>query len=127
MPATGVIVVNKPFAARQTFSGLNTYTGSTQVSVGNSRPASPSRAARRFGTNSAVVMGTTGGTLNLAGFKTTIGSITGGSGANGNVTLGWATLTVGGRQHQPRRLCRHHLRQRRNYQGRHRHPDPLRD
>ena len=50
-----------------------------------------------FGKNSAVTLANaTSALLNIAGFSTQIGSLTGGGATGGNVTLGSATLTIGG-------------------------------
>ncbi len=102
---TGTILLNKSGAATQTFSGLNTYTGSTSVAgtalVTGTLAAgiAQSGASGAFGNNSAVTMGTNG-ILNLANFNESIGSLTG-SATTGSVTLGTATLTVGGNNTSP--------------------------
>ena len=96
---SGTIKVNKSGAAAQTFSGLNTYTGSTTVTGGTlTAGIAQVGASGAFGNNSAVVMGANG-ILNLASFNESIGSLTGSS--SGNVTLGTATLTVGGDNTSP--------------------------
>ena len=93
---TGKIIVTKNSTAGQTFSGLNTYSGGTQVTGGTlSAGIGEFGTAGAFGTNAPVTLGTTGGTLDLAGFNETVGSLTGGLGAFGNVTLGAGTLTLG--------------------------------
>lgn len=89
----------KTGSAAATLSGANTYTGGTTVSAGvlTAGVASIANTSGAFGNNSAVTMAdTAGAALNLAGFNTHIGSITGGGSVGGNVTLGAATLTVGG-------------------------------
>jgi len=77
----------------QTMSGTNTYTGATTVSGGTLRAGS----TRAFGSNSAVSLANvSGATLDLANFNNSIGSLAGGGSTGGNVTLGSATLTLGG-------------------------------
>ena len=80
------------------FSGTNTYTGTTSVNDGILQAGSN----QAFGVNSAVTLGNVAGaTLDLAGFSNSIGSLTGGGGNGGNVTLVAATLTVGGDNTSP--------------------------
>ncbi len=76
-----------------TFSGTgNTYTGPTQVS-GTTLKAG---AANAFGTDSAVTLVNVANTnLDITGFNTAIGSLSGGGTTGGNVQLGGNTLTVG--------------------------------
>ena len=82
----------------QTLSGTNTYTGSTTVGGGTLKAGS----TQAFGVNSAVIMTDTASTvLDTTGFNNTIGSLTGGGGTGGNVTLGAATLTIGGDNTSP--------------------------
>jgi fibronectin-binding autotransporter adhesin len=78
-------------------SALNTYNGATTVNAGVlTAGIAQSGSAGAFGTNSAVVLANTAGVaLNLNNFNETIGSLTGGGAAGGNVTLGSAVLTVG--------------------------------
>ncbi|WP_395737791.1 autotransporter-associated beta strand repeat-containing protein [Prosthecobacter sp.] len=76
-----------------TLSGANTYTGATTVNGGTLKAGSTSA----FGSGSAVTLANTAGvTLDITGFNTTVGSLSGGGAAGGNVTLGAATLTTGG-------------------------------
>ncbi|HEY9250264.1 MAG TPA: autotransporter-associated beta strand repeat-containing protein, partial [Rariglobus sp.] len=71
-------------------SGVNTYTGSTNVTSGKLQAGSTSA----FGVNSAVTIGSlSSAVLDLNGFSNTIGSL---SGTGGAVTLGSATITTGG-------------------------------
>jgi autotransporter-associated beta strand protein len=71
----------------------STYTGPTVVNLGTLR----SGVANAFGNNSAVTLANVAGTvLDITGFNTAIGSLSGGGTTGGNVTLGAATLTVGG-------------------------------
>ncbi|WP_185879101.1 autotransporter-associated beta strand repeat-containing protein [Variovorax sp. MHTC-1] len=77
-------------------SGTNTYTGPTVIQ-GGTLQAGAAAGERAFGTLSAVTLAdAAGATLNLDGFNQTIGSLSGGGAAGGNVTLGSATLTTGG-------------------------------
>lgn len=89
----GTVVVNQ----------ANTYTGTTTVSLGTltAGVVSVTNVSGAFGLNSPVVMANAAGTLNLAGFNTQIGSLSGGGPGLGNVTLGSATLTVGGDNTSP--------------------------
>ncbi|MFC5610357.1 autotransporter outer membrane beta-barrel domain-containing protein [Variovorax soli] len=77
-------------------SGTNTYTGATNIQ-GGTLQAGAAAGGRAFGTLSAVTLAdVAGATLDLNGFSQTIGSLSGGGAAGGNVTLGSATLTTGG-------------------------------
>ncbi|MCX5678636.1 MAG: autotransporter-associated beta strand repeat-containing protein [Candidatus Omnitrophica bacterium] len=87
-----------------TLSGANTYTGATTVNAGTLKAgvASVANTSGAFGKNSAVTMADVASAiLDITGFNTQIGSITGGGAAGGNVTLGAATLTVGGDNTSP--------------------------
>ena len=87
-----------------TLSGANTYTGATTVSQGTLKAgvASVANTSGAFGNNSAVTLANTAGaTLDITGFNTQIGSLTGGGATGGNVTLGAATLSVGGDNTSP--------------------------
>ncbi|MCX5653800.1 MAG: autotransporter-associated beta strand repeat-containing protein [Planctomycetota bacterium] len=82
-----------------TLSGANTYTGPTTVNAGTLQAgiASVANTSGAFGNNSAVTLANTAGvSIDLNGFDTQIGSLTGGGAAGGNVALGAKTLTVGG-------------------------------
>ncbi|MEZ0256301.1 MAG: beta strand repeat-containing protein, partial [Chthoniobacter sp.] len=71
----------------------STYTGPTQINVGTLKAG----VVNAFGTNSAIVFSNTAGTvLDITGFNTAVGSLSGGGTTSGNVTLGAATLTTGG-------------------------------
>ena len=84
-------------------SGANTYTGNTTVTAGTLKAGGASaNSSGAFGHNSAVTMANAASTnLDITGYNTQIGSITGGGAAGGNVTLGAATLTVGGDNSSP--------------------------
>ena len=87
-----------------TLSGLNTYGGATTVNGGTLKAgvASVANTSGAFGNNSAVTLANTAGVvLDITGFNTQIGSLTGGGATGGNVTLGAATLTVGGDNTSP--------------------------
>lgn len=74
-------------------SGTNTYTGDTTVTTGKLQAGSTSA----FGVNSAVSLANASAALlDLNGFNNAIGSLAGGGANGGNITLGAATLTVGG-------------------------------
>lgn len=76
-----------------TLSGANTYTGATTVNGGSLKAGSTSA----FGSSSAVILANAAGvSLDITGFNNTIGSLSGGGAAGGNVSLGAATLTTGG-------------------------------
>ena len=73
--------------------------GGTYVSAGTLAAGviSVANTSGAFGNNSAVTLANAAGVvLNITGFNTQIGSLTGGGPLGGNVTLGAATLTVGG-------------------------------
>lgn len=101
---TGTGTVTKDGAGTVTFSGANTYTGATTVNAGTLKAgvASVANVSGAFGNNSAVSLANVAGaTLDITGFNTQIGSLTGGGATGGNVTLGAATLTVGGDNSSP--------------------------
>jgi autotransporter-associated beta strand protein len=71
----------------------STYTGPTIINLGTLKAG----VANAFGNNSAVTLANVAGTvLDITGFNTAIGSLSGGGTIGGNVTLGAATLTLGG-------------------------------
>ena len=87
-----------------TAAGANTYTGATTINGGTLKAgvASVANTSGDFGNNSAVTLANTAGVvLDITGFNTQIGSLTGGGATGGNVTLGAATLTVGGDNTSP--------------------------
>jgi autotransporter-associated beta strand protein len=82
----------------------NTYTGPTVINGGAvvAGVASVAGVSGAVGNNSAVSLANVAGaTLNLNGFATQIGSLTGGGTTGGNVTNGGAALTVGGDDTSP--------------------------
>ncbi|MCW1922267.1 autotransporter-associated beta strand repeat-containing protein [Luteolibacter arcticus] len=86
------------------FSGLNTYTGATSVTRGILRAGISSVAGSggAFGNESAVSLANAASTgLDLNGFDTLVGSLTGGGTVGGGITLGAATLTTGGDNSSP--------------------------
>lgn len=100
----GVVSVSKVLANTWTLSGANTYTGATTVNLGTLQAgvASVANVSGAFGNNSAITMANVASTnLNITGFNTQIGSLTGGGTTGGNVVLGAATLTVGGNNTSP--------------------------
>ena len=87
-----------------TLSGSNSYTGTTVVSAGvlAAGVTSVGGVSGAFGNNSAVTLvNVAGAVLNITGFDTQIGSLTGGGTTGGNVILGAATLKVGGDNSTP--------------------------
>ena len=84
-------------AAVLTLSGPSTYTGATMVTSGTLRAGitSIADASGAFGEDSVMIMAdSANAALDLAGFDTQIGSLTGGGMNGGNVTLGSATLAL---------------------------------
>ena len=95
-------------AGNHTFSGTNTYTGPTTVTVGTLKAgrASMANVSGAFGLNSAVSMANAAAAiLDLNSFDTQIGSLTGGGTTGGNVINSHAsiaaTLIVGGNNTSP--------------------------
>ena len=88
----------------QTLGGANTYTGATTVNGGvlKAGVASVANTSGPFGNNSAVTIANVAGAgIDITGFNTQIGSLTGGGTTGGNVTLGAAILSVGGDNTNP--------------------------
>ena len=71
-------------------SGANTYTGTTTINAGTLTASGGNAIAD---TSAVTLANVAGATLNLANNET-IGNLSGGGAANGNVTLGSNTLTV---------------------------------
>jgi autotransporter-associated beta strand protein len=89
----------KTGSANLTNSAANIYSGPTVINGGQlvAGIASTANVSGALGVNSAVTLANNAGAaLNLNGFGTQIGSLTGGGTTGGNVILGSATLTVGG-------------------------------
>ena len=90
-------------AAVLTLTGPSTYTGGTTVTAGTLKAGIVSDAdTGAFGWNSAVTMSDAADAiLDITGFDTQIGSLTGGGANGGHVILGSATLTLGGDHTSP--------------------------
>jgi len=87
-----------------TASGASTYTAPTTVTSGTLKAgvASVANVSGPFGNNSPVTMGTAAtAVMDITGYNTQIGSLTGGGTSGGSVTLGAATLSVGGDNTSP--------------------------
>jgi autotransporter-associated beta strand protein len=80
-------------SAVQTLSGVNTFTGTATIAAGTLRLAGGAALAD---TVAVVLANAAGAILDLNGSDETIGSLAGGGGAGGAVTLGAGTLTTGG-------------------------------
>jgi autotransporter-associated beta strand protein len=103
---TGGLIVEQEAGAASTLTltGVNTYTGPTTVNLGilKAGVASVADTSGAFGNNSAVTLANAAGaSMNITGINTQIGSLSGGGTNGGNVTLGSATLTVGGDSTNP--------------------------
>jgi fibronectin-binding autotransporter adhesin len=86
--------ITKSGTASLTNFTANTYTGPTVINAGSLVAGVVSSA---FGLNSAVSLANVASAnLNLNGFTTEIGSLSGGGATGGNVTLGAGTLAAGG-------------------------------
>ena len=89
---------SKVGSATLTLGGANTYSGTTSISTGTLKAGSTGA----FSASSAITLANTAGaTLDTTGFNTTVGSLAGGGTNGGNVTLGAATLSVGGDNTSP--------------------------
>ena len=87
-----------------TLGGANTYTGATTISAGTLKAdiISVAGVSGALGKNSAVNLANVASTnLDITGFNTQIGSLTGGGVTGGNVVLGSSTLTVGADNSSP--------------------------
>jgi fibronectin-binding autotransporter adhesin len=90
--------VTKNGTGTWTLSGANTYTFTTTVNAGTLRAgiATVPGVSGAFGINSGIILANVAdATLDLNGFNTQVGSISGGGVLGGNITLGSATLTTG--------------------------------
>lgn len=91
-------ILRKEGSGTLTLSGTSNHTGATTVNGGILKAG----VSGAFGSNSAVTLANTAGVaLDITGFNTQIGSLTGGGTTGGNVTLGAATLTIGGDNTSP--------------------------
>lgn len=81
----------KDGAAILTLSGTNTYTGTTTIQNGTLRAGSLNNLAS---SNAFVLVDTSGAAFDLGGYNQTIGSLSGGGTAGGNILLGSATLLI---------------------------------
>ena len=96
--STSAVVGTSPSSGTIVLSGSNTFTGPLNVTSGTVRAGSTSA----FGNNSAVTLtDLTGVLLDLNSFNNSIGSLAGGGSLGGNLSLGSATLTVGGANTSP--------------------------
>ena len=97
------LTLNNP-TTTLTLAGPSIYTGATTVTAGTLKAgvASVPGTSGAFGLNSAVTMANSASAiLDITGFDTQIGSLSGGGTSGGNVTLGAATLTFGGNNTSP--------------------------
>ncbi|MDW5442308.1 autotransporter domain-containing protein [Polaromonas sp. SM01] len=85
--------LNKTGAGALVLSGANVYTGGTSLNSGTLQAGAANTLS---GASTVVLANTAGATLDLNNFSQTIGSLSGGGTAGGNVALGSATLTTGG-------------------------------
>jgi len=102
--ANGAMALTKTGAGALTLSGANTYTGTTTVSAGSLKAGvtSVANTSGAFGNNSAISFANVSGAiLDITGYNTQVGSLTGGGTTGGSVTLGSATLTTGGDNTSP--------------------------
>jgi autotransporter-associated beta strand protein len=95
----GSVGITKSARGIVTLSGASTFNGATAVNEGvlKAGVVSVANTSGAFGNNSAITMGTAlSAGLDITGFNTQIGSLTGGGYGAGGVILGAATLSVGG-------------------------------
>lgn len=88
---TGATSIVKSGAGTWNLSGANTYTGATTISAGTLEVT----VGSAIGDASAVSLASVAGARLLVSSSETIGSLSGGTGANGEVALGFNTLTTG--------------------------------
>ncbi|MCX6976907.1 MAG: autotransporter-associated beta strand repeat-containing protein, partial [Verrucomicrobia bacterium] len=87
----GATSITKTGSGSWLLSGANTYSGATTISAGTLEVA----VGGGIGDASAVSLASVAGARLLVSSSETIGSLSGGSGANGEVVLGFNTLTLG--------------------------------
>ena len=100
----GIIRLVKNGTGTATVAGASTYTGTTTVNTGKLKAGvvSVTGVSSAFGFNSAVTLADEAtASLDITGFNTEIGSLTGGGTIGGKLILGAATLTVGGDNSSP--------------------------
>lgn len=100
----GSVGITKSARGTVTLNGASTFSGATAVNEGvlAAGVVSVANTSGAFGNNSAITMGTAlSAGLNITGFNTQIGSLTGGGYGAGGVILGAATLSVGGNGTSP--------------------------
>jgi autotransporter-associated beta strand protein len=104
LAGAGKTVTMNNAVATFTLAGANTCTGATTVTAGILKAGivSVSGVSGAFGRNSPVTMANVASALlDITGFDTQIGSLSGGGTSGGNVTLGAATLTFAGTNTSP--------------------------
>ena len=101
---TGSGGITKIGANKYTLSGANDHTGATVINAGTlaAGVATVPNVSGAFGVNPAVTFANVAGAImDITGFNTQVGSLTGGGAAGGNIVLGAATLTTGAANASP--------------------------
>jgi fibronectin-binding autotransporter adhesin len=97
--AGGTMSLIKSGSGTLLLAGANTYSGPTTVTSGTLQAgiASVPNVSGAFGNDSALTVANAAGVaVNITGFNTQIGLLSGGGAAGGNVILGSSTLTLAG-------------------------------